>query len=416
MVTHGTPNATAAWHTFADVDAETPGVQHLAKSWSSAPIRGTVGPSVGPTVILLSGARYAKGMKLTLQHLRQHAISTSLFRPTSLQKAIERLGFVQADPIRSPARAQDLILRHRVRNYRTGDLEQHYSSLNLEEDFLYAYGFMPRSTWALLHPRLEGKLRPAEQRVLEIVSTHQRIHPRELEAYLGRKREINAWGGYSKATTRILQALHYRGLLRIAGRENGIRLYEPTSRPNEQIEPGERLRKLVLLIAAILAPLPDRSLRAALQHLAHAAPALQGRQSAVTRLLHSGELASGVIDEVRYVWPNGRVIRARPEETVRFLAPFDPLVWDRRRFEHFWGWSYRFEAYTPPPKRKLGYYAMPLLWRDDIIGWVNISNRQGKLSVEPGFSKEKSTEPSFQREFHEEAERFRQFLQRRDGT
>ncbi len=271
-------------------------------------------------------------MKLTLKHLRQHAISASLFRPTALGKAIERLGFVQADPIRSPARAQDLILRHRVRGYRSGDLEQHYSSLHLEEDFLYAYGFMPRSTWALLHPRLEGKLSSAEQRILEIVSTHKRIHPRELEAYLGRKREINAWGGYSKATTRTLQALHYRGLLRIAGRENGIRLYEPTTRNHEEIEPGERLRKLVLLIAAILAPLPDRSLRAALQHLAHAAPALEGRQSAVTKLLESGDLASAVFDQVRYVWPHGPVIRNRPEETVRFLAPFDPLVWDRRRF------------------------------------------------------------------------------------
>lgn len=289
-------------------------------------------------------------MKLTLQQLRHPAISASLFRPMPLRKAIERLGFVQADPIRSPARAQDLILRHRVQNYRAGDLEQQYSSLNLEEDFLYAYGFMPRSTWALLHPRLEGKLSPAEQRVLEIVSTHKRIHPRELEAYLGRKREINAWGGYSKATTRILQALHYRGLLRIAGRENGIRLYEPTSKRHAQIEPGERLRKLVLLIAAILAPLPDRSLRTALQHLAHAAPALEGRQSAVTTLLESGDLTSAVFDQVRYVWPEGRATRSEPEETVRFLAPFDPLVWDRRRFEHFWGWSYRFEAYTPPPQ------------------------------------------------------------------
>ncbi len=353
-------------------------------------------------------------MKLTLKHLRQHAISASLFRPTALRKAIERLGFVQADPIRSPARAQDLILRHRVRDYRSGDLEEHYSFLNLEEDFLYAYGFMPQSTWVLLHPRLEGKLSSAEQRVLEIVSTPKRIHPRELEAYLGRKREINAWGGYSKATTRTLQALHYRGLLRIGGRENGIRLYEPTTRPQEQIEPAERLRKLVLLIAEILAPLPDRSLRAALQHLAHAAPALQGRQSAVTRLLESGDLASAVFDQVRYVWPNGRVIRNRPEETVRFLAPFDPLVWDRRRFEHFWGWSYRFEAYTPPAKRKLGYYAMPLLWRDDVIGWVNISNREGKLVVESGFSKEKSKEMCFQREFDAEVERFRRFLQGRE--
>jgi hypothetical protein len=96
---------------------------------------------------------------------------------------------------------------------------------------------------------------------------------------------------------------------------------------------------------------------------------------------------------------------------VRFLAPFDPLVWDRRRFEHFWGWSYRFEAYTPPPKRKLGYYAMPLLWRDDVIGWVNISNGQDALSVKPGFSKGEPKEPSFHSELEAETERFRSFLQ-----
>ena len=49
---------------------------------------------------------------------------------------------------------------------------------------------------------------------------------------------------------------------------------------------------------------------------------------------------------------------------MRLLAPFDPVVWDRRRFEMFWGWAYRFEAYTPAAKRQLGYYALPLLWRD----------------------------------------------------
>ena len=56
------------------------------------------------------------------------AISRSLFSPTSLANAIERFGFVQADPIRAPARAQDLTLRPRVRGYRAGDLEaqNHY--------------------------------------------------------------------------------------------------------------------------------------------------------------------------------------------------------------------------------------------------------------------------------------------------
>ncbi len=352
-------------------------------------------------------------MKLTLQHLRRHALSASFSTPTSLRRAIGHLGFVQADPIRSPARAQDLILRHRVKMYRAGDLETLYPKLNIEEDFVYAYGFMPQSTWQLLHPRLERKLTALERRVLEIVTAHKRIHPRELEAYLDRKRELNAWGGYSKSTTRALQALHYRGLLRIAGRDNGIRLYEPAVPQSEILEPAERLRRLVLLIASVLAPLSDTSLRATLRYLGHAAPALTGRHSAVQRLLASGDLASCIVDGVRYVWPAGRVVRKHPQEIVRFLAPFDPFVWDRRRFEHFWGWPYRFEAYTPLPKRKLGYYAMPLLWCDDIVGWVNISNRQETLNVQPGFIKAEPQDAAFRREYEAEVERFRRFLQPR---
>lgn len=349
-------------------------------------------------------------MKLTLKSLRQHAVSATFFPPTTLRRAMQRLGFVQADPIRSPARAQDLILRHRVRDYHAGDLEQQYPSLKIEEDFLYAYGFMPVSTWQLLHPRLEAQLTAAEKRVLEIVSEHKRIHPRELESYLGNKREINAWGGYSKATTRRLQALHYRGLLRIAARENGIRLYEPSTRIHVPLDSQERLRRLVLLIAAILAPLPDRSLRAALYLLAHGAPSLEGRHSVVTQLIESGDLASATVDDVRYLWPAGRVVRKAPEDRVRFLAPFDPLVWDRRRFEQLWGWPYRFEAYTPLSKRKLGYYAMPVLWRHDVIGWVNISNRKGTVTVEPGFVDGEPDDPAFQREYDAEVERFRDFL------
>jgi hypothetical protein len=54
------------------------------------------------------------------------AVARTLFRPTTLSRAIDKLGFVQADPIRAPARAQDLILRHRVAGYRAGDLERRY--------------------------------------------------------------------------------------------------------------------------------------------------------------------------------------------------------------------------------------------------------------------------------------------------
>jgi hypothetical protein len=348
-------------------------------------------------------------MKRTVMHLRQLAIASSLFAPRTLRQAVERLGFVQADPIRSPARAQDLILRHRVKDYRVGDLEERYPSLHLEEDFLYAYGFM-QSTWRVLHPRRESKLSAAEKRVLEIVSAHRQIHPRDLEAHLGRKREINAWGGYSKATTRTLEALHYRGLLRIVGRENGIRLYESAPARREHLEPAERMRSLALLVADILAPVRESSLYTALRRLARAAPLLRDWKSAVARLIDSGQLTNAIVDGVGYIWPARRIVRAETADTVRFLAPFDPLVWDRRRFEHFWGWPYRFEAYTPAAKRKLGYYAMPLLWRDDVIGWVNASYRQGKLDIQAGFATEQPAEACFHAEFNLEIERLRRFL------
>jgi len=70
---------------------------------------------------------------------------------------------------------------------------------------------------------------------------------------------------------------------------------------------------------------------------------------------------------------------------VRLLTPFDPVVWDRRRFEMFWGWTYRFEAYTPAPKRKLGYYALPVLWGDRVIGWGNLSVVEGELRSTFGY-------------------------------
>ncbi len=96
---------------------------------------------------------------LTLDDLRRFAVTRSLFTPTSLARAIDKLAFVQADPIRAPARAQDLTLRHRVRGYRAGDLERRYASLGIEEDVFINYGFLPRSVQALMHPRARAPAR-----------------------------------------------------------------------------------------------------------------------------------------------------------------------------------------------------------------------------------------------------------------
>src|SRR5450432_3877046 len=97
--------------------------------------------------------RYIRRMPISSNILRRYAIARSLFKPTTLKRAIDKLGFVQADPIRAPARAQDLTLRHRVNGYRVGDLERRYPKLAVEEDFFINYGYLPRALHQLMHPR-----------------------------------------------------------------------------------------------------------------------------------------------------------------------------------------------------------------------------------------------------------------------
>src|SRR5688500_3385118 len=164
---------------------------------------------------------------LTHPSLRADALNQTLFPATPLANAVNRLGIVHEDPIRARARAQDLILRHRVTGYRAGDLERTYAALDIGEDSLYAYGFLSKPVWQLLHPRKTPPLRVFEKKVLATVVKLGEAHPRVLEAHLGKRRVVNAWGGYSKATTHALEWLHWRGLLRIARRETGIRVYTP---------------------------------------------------------------------------------------------------------------------------------------------------------------------------------------------
>src|SRR5579872_1922072 len=134
-------------------------------------------------------------MAITLDGLRRFAVARSLFPPTTLKRALHRMGFVQADPIRAPARAQDLILRHRVKNYRVGDLERRYCELGVHEDFFINYGFVTSEIQALMHPRgdscvpAEGRLpwpsarRKRAQLVLEFVRERGIVHPQEVNEH-----------------------------------------------------------------------------------------------------------------------------------------------------------------------------------------------------------------------------------------
>jgi hypothetical protein len=249
--------------------------------------------------------------------------------------------------------------------------------------------------------------------VLEFVRERGTVHPREVDDHFAHGTVTNYWGGSSSATTHLLEAMHYAGLLRVARREAGIRIYaahEHGPGPADAVGRAARIDALVALVIRTYAPLPGARLANLVRRLQYAVPQWRGE---LTRALQRAKhrLAHGRVDGIDWYWPAGeRLPRGDALELVRLLSPFDPVVWDRHRFELLWGWPYRFEAYTPVPKRKFGYYALPLLWRDRVIGWGNVSARDGELRCQLGYVNAQPRDRSFKRELEAELDRMRLFL------
>ena len=366
-------------------------------------------------------------MPLTLDDLRRFTVARNFPKPATLKTALQRMSFLQADPIRAPARAQDLILRQRVKDYRAGDLERRYTTLEIEEDFFINYGYVTRALQALMHPRSNSRVPVDEvihpwargqkkqaKLVLEFVRERGEVHPREVDGHFAHGTTTNYWGGSSSVTTHLLDAMHYSGLLRIARREKGIRIYklhqhEPA--PKGAAERRARIDALIDVVVRLYAPLPGPGLSYYVGRLRYAVPQWQNEvpaalQRAKQRLRHER------VENVVWYWPEDEEAEGHTTPgVVRLLAPFDPTVHDRARFERLWGWTYRLEAYTPVVKRKLGYYALPMLWREHVIGWANLSVKNGELLTDIGYVQ--STPPrdrSFKRELDAELDRMRTFL------
>lgn len=314
----------------------------------------------------------------------------------------------------------------RVTGYRDGDLERRYPKLAIEEDFFINYGFVTQPLQALMHPRsnscvpAEGQRPwpPARQKqaqlLLEFVHERGAVHPREVDDHFSHGTVRNYWGGSSNATTHLLDAMLYRGLLRVLRRDAGIRIYavrEHGLAPADSAECRARMDLLADVAVCIYAPLPAFSLSFLLRRLRFAVPQWHADwKSALERAKQ--RLAHARVQGIDWYWPaDENPADSAPRDTVYLLTPFDPVVWDRYRFELLWGWVYRFEAYTPASKRKLGYYALPLLWRDRVIGWGNLSLKDSELRAEFGFiESQPPRERAFKRELAIELDRMRAFL------
>jgi uncharacterized protein len=162
---------------------------------------------------------------------------------------------------------------------------------------------------------------------------------------------------------------------------------------------------------------PAATLGQLLSHLCRGGvPQWQGERAAVLARARQ-RLPTARVDGIDWFWPAGENPRSKRhaiDDELRLLAPFDPLVWDRRRFALFWGWDYRFEAYTPAPRRRLGYYALPLLWRGQVLGWANLGWRDGALQVQIGHVAGRAPrDPGYRRALDDELGRISAFLQPR---
>ena len=285
--------------------------------------------------------------------------------------------------------------------------------------------FVTRQLEMLMHPRppvdaaSDGMpVWPAERlrraaELLAFVRERGAVHPREVDEHFSHGKVRNYWGGLSKATTHLITQMHYRGMVRVVRRERGIRIFaahEHGPVPDD----SERLMRLYALVDAVVnvyAPLPAASLNELIRRLRWGAP--QYRSDLGLAVKRAKErLAHATVDGVEWYWPsreNPR--RAEVPDEVRLLTPFDPVVWDRRRFELLWNWSYRFEAYTPVSKRRWGYYALPLLWRDRVIGWANASVAGRVLTITVGYvSGQAPRDRQFRLALEDERERLGTFL------
>jgi uncharacterized protein YcaQ len=222
------------------------------------------------------------------------------------------------------------------------------------------------------------------------------VHPRQVDEHFALGRVTNYWGGSSSATTHLLDTMHYRGMLRVVGREAGVRIYglhrqESAPAADTPVHPRDRrgrLDALVDVVVNLYAPLPAASLTHAVGRLRYAVPQWSNEITAALQRARK-RLSHARVAGVDWYWPSdeqpGAALEEGADDAVRLLAPFDPVVWDRRRFELLWNWPYRFEAYTPVTKRRWGYYALPMLWRDHVIGWANATFKEEALQLDVGY-------------------------------
>jgi hypothetical protein len=343
-------------------------------------------------------------LRISADHARRFLVRRHLLDPprslpaqaTSVLRVVDRLGFLQFDPLEVPgARSHDLVLHARIAGYRRewcdrwlyGEPEER----RLIELYNKSLNILPmrelphyRITWTRLESEYgDGILReqaPVAEAILERIEADG---PLSTAAFREHSHAVDWWWAPTPAARAVMEALFVTGRLGIARRDGNRRQYDLI----ERLVPAELLARHESEEDAMRHRLLSRYRGVGLL-AATGGPAevILGTGKVADRRRRTDELVSeGVLIPVqvedlkatKYVLADEEPIldatadpASRPSPAITFLAPLDPLIWDRRMLRELFGFDYIWEVYLPAAKRRWGYYVLPILFGDRLVGRI----------------------------------------------
>ncbi|RXH03280.1 winged helix-turn-helix domain-containing protein [Bradyrhizobium zhanjiangense] len=343
--------------------------------------------------------------------------------------AVAHLGYVQIDTINVIERCHHHILFSRIPSYRRADL-RHAQSVDRSvfEYWTHALSYVPASDFRFFLPamrehRREGhkwfaSVQPADTRKVMRLLRAGPLTIRDIEDDVLVEKE-HLWQS-RKPSKRALQLAFYTGAVTISARQGMLKTYELMTRHFG----WDKLPKPASA-KEITAYLLERALRSqgvvSLDSICHLdAPRKKAVAGLVASRVRRGELVPVAIDgagkQEHWATPGALELgeRASPD-LVHILSPFDPLIIQRKRTNLIFGYNHLFEAYVPKAKRKLGYFALPVLVGDEIVAALDLkTDRQAKKLLMQkwtwvGEGKRTAGRKELKRKIEDELDRFERF-------
>ncbi|ELQ6263780.1 winged helix-turn-helix domain-containing protein [Cronobacter malonaticus] len=344
--------------------------------------------------------RAARHLHLAAQGLLKKP--TRRARPADILATITRMSLLQIDTINIVARSPYLVLFSRLGSYPGRWLDEALARGELMEYWAHEACFLPRSDFPLFRHRMlkpenmGWKYRAAwmeehAQEIGELMAFIERNGPVRSADFEHPRKGASGWWEW-KPHKKHLEGLFTAGQVMVVERRNFQRVYDLTTRVLPEWDDSLHLIDQAQAEAQMLAN-SARSL--GIFRSAWLADYYRLRNVAIGPLLQAwqeeGVVVPVDVETLGPMWLHHallplleRAVAGKLTAThSAVLSPFDPVVWDRRRAEDFFNFSYRLECYTPAPKRKYGYFVLPLLHKGALVGRMDakMHRLQGSLEV-----------------------------------